>query len=60
MLENDSNRVYVAQSGLIGKDGIDTAEGRANYSHTANNYVMKEGQQTLSVPLTYKKWRYDY
>jgi len=55
LLENDSNRVYVAQSGLIGKDGIDTAEGRANYSHTANNYVMKEGQQTLSVPLTYKK-----
>ncbi|WP_201558297.1 membrane protein insertase YidC [Psychrobacter sp. 72-O-c] len=55
LLENDSNRVYVAQSGLIGKDGIDTAEGRANYSHTANSYVMKEGQQTLSVPLTYKK-----
>ncbi|MBH0084670.1 membrane protein insertase YidC [Psychrobacter sp. SCQQ22] len=55
LLENNSNRVYVAQSGLIGQDGIDTAEGRANYSHTANNYVMEEGQQTLSVPLTYKK-----
>ena len=55
LLENDSNRVYVAQSGLIGQNGIDTAEGRANYSHTANNYVMEEGQQTLSVPLTYKK-----
>ena len=55
LLENNSNRVYVAQSGLIGQDGIDTAEGRANYSHTANNYVMEKGQQTLSVPLTYKK-----
>ena len=55
LLENNSNRVYVAQSGLIGQNGIDTAEGRANYSHTANNYVMEEGQQTLSVPLTYKK-----
>ncbi|MEC5209796.1 YidC/Oxa1 family membrane protein insertase [Psychrobacter sp. PL15] len=55
LLENDSNRVYVAQSGLIGKDGIDTAAGRATYSHTTNSYVMKEGQQTLSVPLTYKK-----
>ncbi|MDX2373457.1 membrane protein insertase YidC [Psychrobacter sp. PP-21] len=55
LLENNSNRVYVAQSGLIGQNGIDTAEGRAIYTHTANNYVMENGQQTLSVPLTYKK-----
>lgn len=55
LLENNSNRVYVAQSGLIGQNGIDTAEGRASYSHTANNYVMEKGQQTLSVPLTYQK-----
>ena len=55
LLENNSNRVYVAQSGLIGQNGIDTAEGRAKYSHTANNYVMEKGQQTLSVPLTYRK-----
>ncbi len=55
LLENNGNRVYVAQSGLIGQDGIDTAEGRATYSYTANDYVMKAGQQTLSVPLTYKK-----
>lgn len=55
LLENDSNRVYVAQSGLIGKDGIDTAKGRAKYQHSATSYVMKEGQQTLSVPLTYQK-----
>ena len=55
LLENNSNRVYVAQSGLIGPDGIDTAEGRANYSHTANSYSMQAGQSTLSVPLTYQK-----
>ncbi|MBD7947336.1 membrane protein insertase YidC [Psychrobacter communis] len=55
LLENNSARVYVAQSGLIGPNGIDTAEGRAKYSHAANNYVMEKGQQTLSVPLTYQK-----
>lgn len=55
LLENNGNRVYVAQSGLIGQDGIDTAEGRAQYSYTANNYVMEAGQQSLSVPLTYQK-----
>ncbi len=55
LLENDSNRVYVAQSGLIGPNGIDTAEGRANYSHSASSYSLKNGQKTLSVPLTYQK-----
>ena len=55
LLENNSGRVYVAQSGLIGPNGIDTAEGRAKYSHAANNYVMEKGQQTLSVPRTYQK-----
>ena len=55
LLENNSNRVYVAQSGLIGQDGIDTAEGRAHYRHSADSYQMQKGQQTLSVPLTYQK-----
>ena len=55
LLENNSNRVYIAQTGLMGKNGIDTADGRASYRHTANNYVMEAGQQTLAVPLTYQK-----
>ncbi|WP_201603909.1 membrane protein insertase YidC [Psychrobacter submarinus] len=55
LLENNSNRVYVAQSGLIGPNGIDTADGRASYRSTADSYTMKEGQQTLSVPLTYQQ-----
>ena len=55
LLENNSNRVYVAQSGLIGPNGIDTVDGRASYRSAADSYTMKEGQQTLSVPLTYQQ-----
>jgi len=55
LLENNSNRVYVAQSGLIGPNGIDTADGRASYRSAADSYTMKEGQQILSVPLTYQQ-----
>ena len=55
LLQNDNQRVYVAQSGLIGKNGIDTTEGRANYTAAANQYVMQPSQNTLSVPLTYQK-----
>lgn len=55
LLENDANRIYVAQSGLIGRDGIDTAQGRAVYTSNIKNYVMQPNQATLSVPLTYQK-----
>lgn len=55
LLENNANRVYVAQSGLIGKDGIDTAEGRAQYTSPSQQYVMRPEDKTLSVPLTYIK-----
>ncbi len=55
LLENNNKRVYVAQSGLVGQDGIDTNDVRAEYEHTSDSYVMADGQDTLSVPLTYEK-----
>jgi YidC/Oxa1 family membrane protein insertase len=55
LLQNDATRVYVAQSGLIGANGIDTAEGRATYSAASNQFVMAPNQNTLTVPLTYQK-----
>lgn len=55
LLEENSNRVYLAQSGLVGQNGIDTAQGRAKYDYVSSNYAMAEGQETLSIPLTYSK-----
>lgn len=55
LLEDNANRVYVAQSGLIGKDGIDTLQGRAVYTVASHQYQMQSNQTTLSVPLTYEK-----
>lgn len=55
LLEEDSNRVYVAQSGLIGQNGIDTPTARATYTSPSQNYVMNANQLTLTVPLTYQK-----
>lgn len=55
LLESDANRVYVAQSGLIGRDGIDTTEGRAKYHSASQQYVMKDTDNQLVVPLTYEK-----
>lgn len=55
LLQSDAERVYVAQSGLIGKDGIDTATARATYTAPSNQFVMQPSQNTLTVPLTYQK-----
>lgn len=54
LLETNS-RTYVAQSGLIGRDGIDTAEGRAVYHSPRSSYVLNPSAGSLQVPLTYHK-----
>ncbi|AUD58473.1 membrane protein insertase YidC [Shewanella sp. Pdp11] len=54
LLEQTKDFTYIAQSGLIGRDGIDSsAKGRATFSTAATEYTLAEGQDTLEVPLTY-------
>ncbi|MXN88161.1 membrane protein insertase YidC [Pasteurella canis] len=55
LLTNKPNHVYIAQSGLVGKDGIDTKAGRANYQVEGDNFVLADGQNELSVPLIFEK-----
>ncbi|ASP37962.1 membrane protein insertase YidC [Bacterioplanes sanyensis] len=52
LLERNSRRTYVAQSGLLGKDGID-ANGQALFSSDATRYEMDAEQNTLQVVLTH-------
>lgn len=55
LLTNQPNQVYIAQSGLVGKDGIDTKAGRANYQIDGDNFKLAEGESELVVPLTFEK-----
>ena len=50
LLESSPGRSYVAQSGLIGRDGIDNT-GRAFYSSNATSYRMGEDEGSLTVEL---------
>ena len=52
LLEQNANRIYVAQSGLIGKDGIDS-KGRASYAAEGSRYELADGAETLVVDLRY-------
>ena len=55
LLQNTPEHVYIAQSGLIGKDGIDTKAGRADYQVEGETFKLADGQNELSVPLVYQK-----
>lgn len=55
ILENDANRVYIAQSGLVGTNGVDASiNGRPNYESENKQYRLTAGQKELVVPLVYK------
>ncbi|WP_101774496.1 membrane protein insertase YidC [Pasteurella oralis] len=55
LLTNKPNHVYIAQSGLVGKDGIDTKAGRANYQVESDVFKLAEGQNELVVPFVFEK-----
>ncbi|WP_118845730.1 membrane protein insertase YidC [Haemophilus haemolyticus] len=55
LLKDTKEHVYIAQSGLIGKNGIDTRSGRAQYQIEGDNFKLADGQASLSVPLFFEK-----
>jgi YidC/Oxa1 family membrane protein insertase len=52
LLETEA-RTYIAQSGLVGENGIDQ-DGRAIYTSSQQEYVMSESEDSLEVILNYQ------
>src|SRR5690554_6932519 len=52
LLENSMARTYVAQSGLIGTNGIDGGAQRPLFDAAADSYQLAAGQNQLTVDLT--------
>ncbi|MEX2468126.1 MAG: membrane protein insertase YidC, partial [Pseudohongiellaceae bacterium] len=50
ILNNTAQRTYVAQSGLIGRDGVDAPE-RAVFTATSGSYSLDAGADRLTVDL---------
>jgi YidC/Oxa1 family membrane protein insertase len=51
LLNRTSQTTYIAQSGLIGKNGTDTSEGRPNFRSAKNHYSLSDGDDTIVVDL---------
>ncbi|TVP55927.1 MAG: membrane protein insertase YidC [Halomonadaceae bacterium] len=56
LLSNDSNRVYILESSLIGRDGPDAARNAPapTYQVSQNTFELADGQDSLSIDLRYE------
>lgn len=52
LLKDEAAHTFIAQSGLIGANGIDTVDGRADFSVAGSNFTLASGEKTLRVPLS--------
>jgi len=55
ILTRSNGNEFIAESGLIGANGTDTAVGRPVFSTTANTYELADGQQGLEVDFVYNQ-----
>ena len=53
LFDNGGERLYQAQSGLLGENAPDQNTGRALWDSQAREYRLEEGQDQLTVDLTY-------
>ena len=51
MLNRTQSQTYIAQSGLIGRNGTDTAAGRPRFSVASAHYQLQEGDEQVVVDL---------
>jgi len=51
LLDNRDNHTYLAQSGLIGANGTDTAQGRPLFTSEQQQYSLREGENQVQVDL---------
>jgi len=55
LLDNRDHHIYVAQSGLIGANGTDSAAGRPVFTSAQSEYRLQDGQDKLAVDLVFQQ-----
>ncbi|MEK1907648.1 MAG: membrane protein insertase YidC [Pseudomonas sp.] len=55
LFDNGGERLYLAQSGLMGSNAPDKSSGRALWSSEQKSYQLADGQDTLVVDLKYNE-----
>ncbi|EMC3687294.1 membrane protein insertase YidC [Vibrio cholerae] len=61
LLQNTQGHQFIAQSGLVGPQGIDvTSNNRPAYQVSADSFTLAEGQDELRIPMIYQANGIDY
>ncbi len=55
LLNDAANSYYIAQSGLVGIDATDKADGRPLFNSSQSSYSLEEGEQQLAVDLYFEQ-----
>ncbi|MGS2718356.1 membrane protein insertase YidC [Eionea flava] len=55
LLNRTADTTYIAQSGIVGPNATDTADGRPTFISDSNEYVLADGEDTLQVDLRYNQ-----
>ncbi|RJX66641.1 membrane protein insertase YidC [Vibrio sinensis] len=54
LLQDDAGHQYIAQSGLVGPQGIDlSSTNRPHYTVSADTFTLADGKDELRIPMTY-------
>ncbi|MCG9684868.1 membrane protein insertase YidC [Vibrio sp. Isolate23] len=55
LLKDEPGHQFIAQSGLVGPQGIDlSSSNRPAYSVNADSFTLEDGQDELRIPMTYQ------
>ncbi|MBE8564014.1 membrane protein insertase YidC [Vibrio sp. OPT20] len=61
LLKNEPGHQFIAQSGLVGPQGIDlSSTNRPSYTVSADSFTLADGQDELRIPMTYHANGLDY
>ncbi|CDS99923.1 Inner membrane protein oxaA [Vibrio coralliirubri] len=61
LLKNEPGHQFIAQSGLVGPQGIDlSSTNRPSYTVSADSFTLADGQDELRIPMTYQANGLDY
>ena len=61
LLKDEAGHQFIAQSGLVGPQGIDlSSTNRPAYTVSADSFTMADGQDELRIPMTYSANGIDY
>ncbi|MEC7939580.1 MAG: membrane protein insertase YidC [Pseudomonadota bacterium] len=61
LLKNEPSHQFIAQSGLVGPQGIDlSSTNRPSYTVSADSFTLADGQDELRIPMTYQANGLDY